>query len=382
MRHTAMHPGLHQLIRLATLVIAMAIVSAAVTPEPAHAIPSVRATPASSATTARVVADSGIIRGVVRDDATGAVLPYAVVSVASLGIERFANSEGQFVLQNLRAGTYRLRVRQLGHSPVEIDVTLAAGAVENIVVRMPRITTKLAAMRVSADWECTTPGRPTRESASESAQIFEQIEQNAQRLRLLAESFPFELDVERRIYDTLDDETGRLQSVDTTRLVSSTRTQYVPGKVIVDVVRGITKESAVQLPTLLDFADSTFQRTHCFLFRGTDDSSGTALLRLDFKVSRKIKSPDVNGSVYLDPTTYALRRADIELSDIPRQFKGLYSVRVTTNFVELAPGLPVTGTVNGVNEFSRRGKRTSVTGSLEQHVPIGIRFLKGRPDGK
>lgn len=326
-------------------------------------------------------ADSAILRGTVVDEGTGEPLPFAVVSIASLGIERFANDQGQFVLQGLRGGTYRLRVRQLGHSPVEQEVVVAEGAVQVVTVRLPRLMTRLAAMRVSADWTCETPGRPTMRGDTTTAQVFEQIEQNAERLKLLAKSYPFLIEMERRTYELLGEGPGRLAHVDTFKTFSSDSKQYRPGKVVVEVRVGNRRESMMQLPTLLDFADRTFQRNHCFVVRGLDDSSGVSLLRVDFKAARKLKSPDVHGSVYLDPTSFTLRRADIQLSKIPKDLPGLRAVTVTTNFVDLRPGLSIMGSISGVNEFTVTPKMV-VTGTLEQQSPLSVLFLKGRPDGK
>ncbi|MES2523507.1 MAG: carboxypeptidase-like regulatory domain-containing protein [Gemmatimonadota bacterium] len=342
------------------------------------------AVPARAHTRATVMptaVDSAILRGTVVDEGTGEPLPFAVISIASLGIERFSNDQGQFVLQGLRAGTYRLRVRQLGHSPVEQDVVIAEGAVQVVTVRLPRLMTKLAAMRVSADWTCETPGRPTMRDDTTTAQVFEQIEENAERLKLLAKSYPFLIDMERRTYELLGDGPGRLAHVDTFKVFSSDSKQYQPGKVVVEVRIGRRRESMLKLPTLLDFADRSFQRNHCFIVRGLDDSSGVSLLRVDFKAARKLKSPDVHGSVYLDPTSFTLRRADIQLSQIPKGFPGLRAVTVTTNFVDLRPGLSITGSINGVNEFTITPK-TVVTGTLEQQSPLSVMFLKARPDGK
>jgi hypothetical protein len=56
-------------------------------------------------------ADSAVLRGAVTGGETGLALPYALVALPSLGLERFANDQGRFAFPRLPAGAYRLRVR-------------------------------------------------------------------------------------------------------------------------------------------------------------------------------------------------------------------------------------------------------------------------------
>lgn len=323
--------------------------------------------------------DSAVLRGTVTGRESGLALPFAMVAIPTLGLERFANDQGRFVFPRLAAGTYRLRVRQLGYSPLELDVTLSAGAVHDVPIALARIATQISAMRVAAAWECRTPGRASANSAAALA-VMEQLEQNAGRLRLLSDQYPLEIDTERRFLLRRESAPNSLQRMDTIRVASAARTRYRPGRVVVDVRNGGRRESILQVPTLLDFADSLFQRNHCFVVRGVDDSTGVPLLRVDFKAWSKLRTPDVDGSVHLDSATFALRRSEIRLTRIPRQFTGLARVHVVTRFVDLQPGLPVPGPIHSVNQFARASGSSRITAVVEEQIPFAVRFLRARPD--
>ena len=323
-------------------------------------------------------ADSAILRGTVTSRESGRPLPYAIVAIPSAGLQRFANDQGRFAFTGLPAGTYRLRVRQLGHSPVELDVTLSPGGVQDVAVALARIATRIDAMRVSADWECHAPGRPTGNAMALA--VMEQMDQNAERLRLLADEYPFEISTQRRFMLRQANGADSVERVDTILVASGARTRYRPGQVVADVQTGRRRESILQVPTLLDFADSLFQRNHCFVVRGVDDSTGVPLLRVDFKAWSRLRTPDVDGSVFLDSATFALRRSEIRLTRIPRGFAGLVGVHVTTRFIDLQPGLPVPGPIFAVNRFrDSRGPR-AIMAAVEEQVPLDVRFLRARPD--
>jgi hypothetical protein len=329
----------------------------------------------------RAVADSGVLRGRVVGAETGQPLPFAMVAIPSAEVQRFADGEGRFVIPGLPAGTYRLRVRHLGHSPVEVQVSLERNAVQDVTIRLTRIALRLAAMNVSATWECNTPGRPASDSGSQVAEVFEQLEQNAERLRLLAEEYPFEVDMERRFLLRRVDGTDLFERADTTLVAGGKRTPYRPGRVVnrVRVAPG-RSESYMAVPTLVDFADALFQRNHCFRLRGVDDSDGTPLVRMDFKAWRRLTSPDVDGSVFLDTAGFRLRRSEVTLTRIPSGFDGLVGVRVTTQFSDLRPGLPIAASIFAMNEMKRTGDKQRFTGAIENQKALRVRFLKQHPD--
>ena len=124
------------------------------------------------------------------------VLSCALVAIPTLRLERFATELGQFTFLQIPADTYRMRVRQLGYQPVETDVVVKGGITSEGVVRMTRIAQTLDALQVESDWRCERPGRPGSTNTKTVA-MFEQMEPNAQRMRLLREQYPFTVYVDR-----------------------------------------------------------------------------------------------------------------------------------------------------------------------------------------
>ncbi|HMF27398.1 MAG TPA: carboxypeptidase regulatory-like domain-containing protein, partial [Candidatus Cybelea sp.] len=76
---------------------------------------------------ATAIDSTGSIAGTVIARETGAALPYSVVSLASIGRERFTNERGTFVLSGIPAGRVRLLVRHIGYSPATVTVDVRAG---------------------------------------------------------------------------------------------------------------------------------------------------------------------------------------------------------------------------------------------------------------
>src|SRR5882762_7803838 len=70
--------------------------------------------------------DRGAIAGTVKD-ASNAVLPGARVELDQKGPSAVSDQQGQFLLQNLTAGTYKVQVSYVGFSPFETSVTVVAG---------------------------------------------------------------------------------------------------------------------------------------------------------------------------------------------------------------------------------------------------------------
>jgi TonB-dependent receptor len=70
--------------------------------------------------------DRGAIAGTVKD-ASNAVLPGARVELDQKGRSAVSDQQGQFLLQNLAPGTYKVQVSYVGFSPFETSVTVVAG---------------------------------------------------------------------------------------------------------------------------------------------------------------------------------------------------------------------------------------------------------------
>jgi len=103
-----------------------------------------------------------------------------------------------------------------------------------------------------------------------------------------------------------------------------------------------------------------------------------AMIRIDVVAADRIKEPDVNGSIYLDPFTYQVRRTVLRLSRPIKQMKDVTDLEVTTNFREIMPSIPVIAEVYSVQALDPMSLSAFDTAYEEQHL-IGFRFLKGKP---
>jgi hypothetical protein len=279
------------------------------------------------------------VRGAVVAE-SGERVPYAVVALSPGFPQQFAAPDGRFVFSRLRSGTYRLVVRQVGYRPYDTTVTVQSLPV-SLRVTLRRIAVALPALAIESDAPCTRPGAPDRDADPALADLFEQLRENALRSRVLAESYPHRYFVVRRLYLELDDGTNRMRSSDTLEIASSDRWQYRPGKVV-DLGRGnLAGVRVVHLPELADLADSVFHRYHCFSAAGVDTVGGAPLIRLDFKAAASLRSPDVNGSAWLDQARYQLRRLRIELTRPERAIEGVRTMAATATFREELPYIAV-----------------------------------------
>lgn len=324
-----------------------------------------------------------VLRGTVTSRETGQPLQFALVSIPSLDRQQFANSQGKFYFAGVRPGTYRLTVRQLGYTASALDLTVVGGQDQDVVIGLQRIVTKLASRQVLADWTCDNPGRPNAAGRPELREVFEQLEQNAVRMRLMSTAYPFDVITERvRI---LRYRTGpeSIEGRDTVRSVNQQTARYRPGEVVqTRELKAKRPEKHLVLPTLLDFADSLFQANHCFLLRGVDETATGKEIRVDFKPYEKLTSPDVAGSVFLESETYKLLRSDIQMTKIPREFSGLARVTALTYFDDLVVGLPVAGEVVAISDL--KPNFTSLFGlasqSVERLITLKVLFHNERPD--
>jgi len=338
-----------------------------------QALPAQVATPAS---------ETAILRGTVRNT-LGQPLVYAIASISGLSLQQFSNNEGKFYFVQLKPGKYVVSLRQLGYTPVFRNVVLEAGANESIDLTMERIVTQLATMRVSGEWACDKPGRPMADSLRPLIEVFEQIEQNAVRLKLLSREYPFDFIAERKVVMVRPDGSEILNRLDSTRTTSSTVSYYKTGEVLQRVTERGRRNYSLMVPTLLDFANPLFHRSHCFLLRGVADVGGQSEIRVDFLPSSKLRAPDVGGSVFLEAGTFRLLRAEFYLTKIPNDLAGLAGVRATTHFEEVVRGLPTISEIVARSDFVslRGGEPPPYRHSIEHQRTLRVHFLKTSPVG-
>lgn len=119
----------------------------------------IAAAPARAAASHPIVnfAEAPPVVGVVHDT-SGAPLPNARVSIASLGIATTTNGDGVFTLASLRPGRYHVTVQLIGYAPAHQDVIVAAGGdTVNVSITLHATALSLSGVVVTATPTATDP---------------------------------------------------------------------------------------------------------------------------------------------------------------------------------------------------------------------------------
>lgn len=317
----------------------------------------------------------GRVVGRVSVAGTSVGLAYAVVSVPALGLERFTDAGGGFVLGGLPPGAHRLRVRRVGYEPRDTVVSVDAGATTGpIDVGLLRVAVQLAAVRVRARRECSRPGPPDARVDPVAAALFEQVKQNAERARLLAEQHAYVYAMERSFGDPRANGEYVFTAPETLVVTSLRTWRYRAGRVVDRDTTRKPPEWVVHLPTLLDVADSAFLHTHCFDYVGLDTLYGQTMARVNVTAGRALSEPDVEGAIYLDSASYQIRWTAFELTRPERvesRVRGVRRLRVQTQFQEVLPSLPIISGIRAVTTTQRTRRARPVEGVETQFL---VRF--------
>lgn len=320
----------------------------------------------------------GVLVGDVIARETGTPLDHAMVTVMSAGRQTFSSEAGIFAFSNLAAGSYRLRVTHLGFTPIEVTVDVPADAPpKRARVELTRLSVQLKVVKVFAKPSCTNPGRPDPVTNADFAAVIQQVRLNAEHYQLLADSFPFSYSVQRTARPMMGDSSRGVANIDTLNLRSDYRGwEYQMGNVVELTNTGFV----MHLPELRDFAGIEFLNNHCFTYGGLDSTRDGPRLRIDFRADDQIRSPDVNGTIWLDAQTYQIRRADLEMSRMPQGLREVTAVRVTTIFEEVAPSIIVFHDVLGRSSLRHGGSgRRTVIASTEDQRLFRFTWLKDDP---
>jgi hypothetical protein len=281
-----------------------------------------------------------VVHGVIVSAATAESLPHSIVALEPGFAARLSDARGRFTFTGVRPGIYRLVVRQIAH--VRVDTTLVIGvAPDTVRISMRRVAIALAPVTVKGTVECRVPGPPDPAVSADAAAVFEQAVENARRYRLVADSFPHRSLVERTLVSVDAHGNQRVTKVDTLPRESSARRPYRPGRIVTDGAGPRLGELEVRMWSLEDFADSVFARHHCFRLAGRDTLGGEPFIRLDFQPPRSFGEADVEGAVYLDPSTYVVRHAVVRLTQPRHTLRNVALAQAHTRFRLIAPWLLV-----------------------------------------
>jgi hypothetical protein len=329
------------------------------------------------------VAQSGTVVGRIHVAGTELAVGYAIVSITPGDRELFTDADGRFVVRDVAPGPVRINARRVGFAPVDTTIQVARGDTSRVAIGLALITIRLPAVHSLAK-SCAHPGGSDAQIGIELAALFDQVKENAARNRLLSRSYPFELEVERRISRPEPLLEARFVAYDTVHRSSDREWRYAPGKMLGtrEYASGVFagKWSTITLPELADFADERFLVNHCFDFGGVDVVNGDSLIRIDFSPAPAVHDPDVAGTMFLDPATYQLRITDIALVNLNRQLRGQISGQsVRANFREVIPGVPVLDAVSSVVYPKDDPKAPALEPSTERHRILSVKFLRGKP---
>lgn len=322
------------------------------------------------------------LTGKVEAQATGSPLPYSTVSIDQIGRERFTDATGTFKYFLVLPGKYRIRIRQLGYMPVDTTVAVSVTS-PDIIFSLVRVPSTLANVEVTAPVRrCEVPEENGYVSDAELLTVLEEAKKNAQRERLLRRTYPFEYKLAQS-HDTYDlnDRTHRM-IYDTMTFRSDDDWKYRKGKVVSDDRSKLFGEVRVmRLPTLTDFADQRFLMAHCFKYAGITDEDGPPAHRIDFSPDPDIKTPDVEGSIYIDSATYIIRRAEFRLTKGGSVTPAILGMKVTTTYRQILPNVALFDEIESVQPLPKSTGGDHQAEFRQKQQLLSFRFLYGGPPG-
>lgn len=323
-------------------------------------------------------AQGGVIRGTVRDS-LGEALGYSVVALMPDDRRMLTDDAGRFVISGLAPGSYRLRARHLGFLPLDTTIMVGADSAPRLDLRLTPITVRLGEMRVVAPGPCVHPGPPDPDTDLSLAIIFGQLRENADRAITLGAQYPFVFLVERRMSQEMPDGAVRPAGLDTVVIDGGATWMYHPGQVITTVVDRGKSARQVNIPGLVQLADSDFHNAHCFTYGGVEKIGRRQYVRVDFAPDVKIDTPDLEGSVYLDPDSYQVTRLVMQLTHPEKAGKWINEMKVTSSFREIVSAIVILDSAEGVTTFDvPRGRPLTRT---ERQKTVNIVFRRGAPPG-
>ena len=306
---------------------------------------------------------------VLRDD--GQPLGYTTIALLSQGTERLAGASGSFSL-TVPPGEVRIRFKRIGFVPKDTALVIAANDTVNVRVEMARLVIKLPDIAVSG---ACTDKTPLGDRPAVVAELFEQIKQNAERMKLLAQEKPFMLTAVH--YGRLVDANNRVTNPRTDTIERPALLKpYKPRGVVFPITEGPYKgATGIMSPELADLADTAFTNNHCFWYAGQERLRNDSVIRVDFEpVPWLAKELDLEGSIYLRVDGYQLVGLYTKLNRIPPTNRLLREYSNRTWFIELVSGVSVIDEHVLINV-----RRDNLPAMVQTGKIIGIRWLDVPP---
>lgn len=284
-------------------------------------------------------AQSSVVRGqvVLRDD--GQPLPYTTVALLSQGTQRLTSDSGAFVLIDLPPGEVRLRFKRIGFVPKDTLVVLAPGETARIRVELTHLIINLPAVVVSGRCTNETPFEP---KPGILAELFDQMNQNAERMTLLATARPFVMRVASVGGLRNPDRPFVPTRVDTVERGALPVVRYEPKRVARRGTGRYAGSWMIHMPELPDFADTAFTNNHCFRYAGQTRFATDSVIAVDFEpVPWLDKEVDIKGTIYLRVDGYQLVALVARTNRMPSNSRHIADYTHQTRFREVVPGIPV-----------------------------------------
>jgi hypothetical protein len=257
-------------------------------------------------------------------------LSNADVTEVSTGQHRLTDERGEARLSWPSNGQLRVRVREIGYSPVERTLRQTPRD-DPSVFELKRVAYVITSVKSTS--HCISEADSA--SLALSVSVLEQLRQGAEKYEQFRKAYPFEATVERR--SAIIPDRGEIKRiVRATEKYSSDRWEigYRPGA-IVEYEGGAPTVPILFLSTL---ADSVFWDHHCFIVRGIESYAGDRVIKLEFSPTADTHGPDWKGTALLDSATSYLLRVDFEvanlnLRDTPSRLEGYTTFRSPSPFV-------------------------------------------------
>lgn len=309
------------------------------------------------------------IRGHVVDQDLSSGLAHASISSPSLPRPVFTDDSGAFTLSVDGTQPVRLEIRRIGYAPR--DTVLSPDATE-VTIALRRTAVRIDAVVVREHPACAT-NRPDTARGPDPVLLraLEQLQINARQFEVVAAHYPFvsTLEVSRARSDA-----GRVRIVahDTVRVPSRSTWSYRPGRVVTGY-----RNRVFNIPLLSDLGGDAFIAAHCFSIGAVDSSADRPAYRIDFTTATDVRTPDVDGSIYLDTQSWQIRRSIVRLTH--PDVIDVTSYEVVTDFGEAMEAIPDVQHIFATQVL--RTRRPATLAVYEEWRLIDTRFVRGRPGG-
>ena len=327
---------------------------------------------------AHLASQQPALRGTVFSAETGQPLGFSIVTLVPNGGRQFTDAAGAFVF-GITSGGYVLSVRQIGYTPLDTQIVVRGDSTTTVQVTLRHLAIELPPVTITAR-QCTNPGPPDSTETVLRA-VFDQLQENARRFELLADSYPFRYRLERTVR-TMNQhgDTGR-STVDTIRLTSGEEHDhpYAVGRVVEPAWGpwgdGGDGVYVIHSADLHDLGNPDFVASHCFRLAGRDTIGGERLVRINFEPATRIGSADMAGAAYLDSLTFELRYTETSLTRPERSaLNNLRTVNFRTRFRSVAHNVSLQDVLTVITTY-RFGQRPKI----ETQRTVEVRFSRQPP---